>query len=376
MPGLTALASCVIAIVVTPALAHGAAIVTDADPNSMTLGDGNTLVDRGRVEGRADGDAGQIRFRLFAPSNPGCSTIGINTWVFQTFRAYPAGMTTFVSTGSGPAQPQTPTQAGTYRWVADYFDEDLDPATDPPTAAGSCTDPTEDTDVSRASPTLGITPSTGAKLLSPTPTITALAKLSGSESRLAPSNTPGGSGWITFDIYGPSHNGENVNNCNGTPLTSIQMPFPTNDDELRSNAYTPIRAGTYRWRATYHGDANNDDDASACEATTVAKATPTVTPVPSADSIRLGEANLTDAVTVTDTAIPADPGPYTADIQFFIYGPEDTACAKPPRDTFVKNAAEVGAVTSPAYEPTGRGLYQWKVLYTGDANNEIGRAHV
>jgi hypothetical protein len=66
-------------------------------------------------------------------------------------------------------------------------------------------------------------------------------------------------GTITFSLFGPDDT-----TCSGAPVFGSANPVAgagaTSDD------FTPATAGTYRWRASYGGDANNlAADASACD---------------------------------------------------------------------------------------------------------------
>ncbi len=76
-----------------------------------------------------------------------------------------------------------------------------------------------------------------------------------------------------------------------------------------SAAFTPTAAGTYRWRAFYSGDANNDAVSGPCNASNenvvVAPAAPTIATHASADIV-LGAGSLTDNATVSGLVNPVD----------------------------------------------------------------------
>ena len=65
---------------------------------------------------------------------------------------------------------------------------------------------------------------------------------------------------IDFALYGPDDA-----RCMGPPLfQSINVPYPVGGGPVSSAALAPASPGTYRWRATYSGDANNLPVAGAC----------------------------------------------------------------------------------------------------------------
>jgi virginiamycin B lyase len=83
---------------------------------------------------------------------------------------------------------------------------------------------------------------------------------------LAGANAP--TGTISVDLFGPGDA-----SCAGAPLASSTAGVSGNGF-YRSAPFTPTLAGTYRWRATYSGDAENDPLDGACEgAVTVTPAT-------------------------------------------------------------------------------------------------------
>ena len=93
--------------------------------------------------------------------------------------------------------------------------------------------------------------------------------------------SPQASGTVEFRLYGPDDA-----TCAGTPVfTSTKSVSPAGTTATAtSDAFTPTQTGTYRWIASYSGDANNEAKAGACndanESTTVTAAAP---PAPDAD---------------------------------------------------------------------------------------------
>jgi hypothetical protein len=87
--------------------------------------------------------------------------------------------------------------------------------------------------------------------------------------------SPESSATVEFKLYGPDDA-----TCSGTPVfTSTKPATPSGTTATAtSDAFTPTAAGTYRWIASYSGDANNTAKAGACndanESTTVTTAAP------------------------------------------------------------------------------------------------------
>ncbi len=94
----------------------------------ITLGAG-TLSDTATVSGRANPDAtATITFRLFGPNDATCASVP----VFTTTAPYP------MAGGPVTSSAFTPTQAGTYRWIAAYSGDANNAA-----VTGACNDPNE-----------------------------------------------------------------------------------------------------------------------------------------------------------------------------------------------------------------------------------------
>jgi uncharacterized repeat protein (TIGR01451 family) len=83
-------------------------------------------------------------------------------------------------------------------------------------------------------------------------------------------------GTIAFALYGVSDT-----TCTGTPVFTGSANVAGNGS-VDSASYTPTAAGTYRWVATYSGDANNEAAASKCGDELVTITNPPVTPPPPA----------------------------------------------------------------------------------------------
>jgi hypothetical protein len=103
--------------------------------------------------------------------------------------------------------------------------------------------------------------------LSTSPAVSLNADTIRAITTLKGANAP--TGTISFDLFGPGDE-----TCTGTPLASNTVPVSGNGP-YRSTEFIPTQAGTYRWRAAYSGDAENDPVNGACEgAVTVTPASP------------------------------------------------------------------------------------------------------
>jgi hypothetical protein len=78
-------------------------------------------------------------------------------------------------------------------------------------------------------------------------------------------------GSITFDLFGPTDA-----TCSATPLSSATLPVNGNGT-YHSQSVVASQPGTYRWRASYGGDEDNDAVSSACSEPSAAT---TVSPLP------------------------------------------------------------------------------------------------
>lgn len=91
----------------------------------------------------------------------------------------------------------------------------------------------------------------------------AAVKLGGSvhdTATLSAGHSPGGT--IVFKLFGPTDS-----SCSATPAFTSSPVAVSGNGSYSSPAFTPTRAGSYRWTAQYSGDANNNPVSSACNAT-------------------------------------------------------------------------------------------------------------
>ncbi len=174
-----------------------------------------------------------ITFNLYGPNDANCS----NTPAFTDTK-------TVTSNGNYTSADFTPTQAGTYRWIATYSGDDNNNA-----VSGACNDANESATITKATPTLSTNASAGGP--AGTTQIRDTATLSGLVN-------PSGTRTITFKAYGP-----NDATCSDAPAFTDTKSVAT-DGTYTSADFTPTQAGTYRWIATYSGDANNTSPTTTC----------------------------------------------------------------------------------------------------------------
>ena len=208
------------------------AIVTTASAGGPL---GTALTDQATLSGAVSA-TGTITFRLYGPNDATCAAAP----VFTSNPIAVAGNGTYAS-----APGFTPVALGVYRWIASYSGD----AGNLP-VAGACNDVNESATITTSTPTLVTTASAGG--LSGT-VLTDQATLSGAFN-------PTGS--ITFRLYGPSDA-----TCAATPVfTSNAITVAGNGTYTSAPGFTAIALGTYRWIASYSGDANNAPVAGACNA--------------------------------------------------------------------------------------------------------------
>ena len=297
---------------------------------------GTVLTDQATLSGGVN-PTGSITFRLYGPNDASCS----GAPVFTSNAIAVNGNGTYTSAPGYAANA-----IGVYRWIASYSGDAANAA-----VAGACNDANENTTITPASPALVTTASAGGPIGT---ALTDQATLSGGAS-------PTGS--ITFRLYGP-----NDASCSGAPVfTSNAIAVSGNGTYTSAPAFTPAALGTYRWIASYSGDANNAAIPGACnganESATITTTSPTLVTVASAGG-PIGTV-VTDQATLSGGINP------TGSITFRLYGPNDASCSGAP--VFTSNAIAVsgnGTYTSaPGFAPAALGTYRWIASYSGDASN-------
>ncbi len=224
-------------------LATERAVLLARSPVTVLVG---TAISDAALLAGGSAPTGTIDFQAFGPDDATCS----GSPVFTDSQAV---------TGNGRYQSASFTPGeGTYRWVASYSG---DGANAP--VAGACNDTNESVVVVRTQPTLSTQASDSVAVGG---IVTDSANLSGG---LSPTGT------ITFNLYGPADP-----TCTAAPVfTSTQAV--TGNFGYPSDPYIAPVIGTYRFVASYSGDALNAPVAGACndpdQSVTVVKALPRLT---------------------------------------------------------------------------------------------------
>ena len=235
----------------------------------------------------------------------------------------------------------TVTDVGTYRVVATYAGDTFNDA-----ATNACGD--ETVTLPKNQPAI----STSAA-----EDVTVGASISDSATLSGATADAGGS--ITFKAYGP----DDATCAGAAAFTSA--PFAVSGNDTYGPAsFSPDTAGTYRWIASYSGDAKNLSSTGACndegENDTVNKDNPGISTVASAD-VTIG-GSLSDTATVSGGNNP------TGTVTFRLYGPNDATCTG--SAIFTSTVALSGtSATSGGFTPSAVGTYRWIATYNGDVNN-------
>jgi hypothetical protein len=303
--------------------------ITQASPTIATAPSaggsvGTEISDTATVSGGFS-PTGTVAFALFPPGDTTCA-------------GTPAFISITALTGGGATSGAfTTASAGTYRWVATY-DGDLHNTT---VGSGCQEEPVVTT---RATPTVTSVPSAGGPVgtdIFDTATVSG-----GSNPR----------GAIAFALYGPGDAA-----CAGPPVFVSSNPMRARS--VASAPYTTTAVGTYRWVATYTGDADNASVSSGCqdEQVVIGQAqTAVVTTVPSPGG-PVGTP-IGDTATVSGGFAP------TGTVTFALFPPGDATCAGPPVFTST-NALTGGIASSDPFPTAAVGTYRWIATYGGDANN-------
>ncbi|HEX5928172.1 MAG TPA: hypothetical protein VFY48_02155 [Solirubrobacterales bacterium] len=286
---------------------------------------GQTITDEATLSS-GFGPGGNLVFRAYGPGDETCA-------------AAPAYEATVAVSGNGPYAPSGFAPGpGTYRWTVAYPGDANNEAVSLGCNAGGQTSA-----VAKASP--GMTGSASSGVVGTA--VRDTATLTGGFS-------PGGE--VTFSVYGPADVA-----C-ATPLETTTAAIA--GGEAISDDFLPQQAGSFRWTASYPGDANNEAVSLGCNAggqtSAVAKAAPGL--AAAATSTVVGQA-ITDQATLS--------GGFSAggQIVFRAYGPEDPSCGDTPAYEATVPVSGNGPYSPAGFAP-GPGVYRWTVGYAGDANNE------
>ena len=267
---------------------------------------------------------GNVTFSVFAPSDTACATPLATNAV--TVTAGEAQSPNFVTA-----------QAGSFRWTASYSGDANNQAVSLP-----CNSANQASSVAKASP--GMTGSASdATVGGP---IHDEVTITGGFSA---------TGNVTFSVFAPSDT-----TC-ATPLATNAVTIV--GGQAKSPNIATGQVGTFRWTASYPGDANNEDISLPCnsanQSSAVDKASPAMTGAASAGAIG---GPIHDAVTLTGSFSPS------GQVTFSVFAPADTACATPLETSAV--AVVAGQAKSTDFVTAQQGTFRWTASYPGDANNE------
>jgi hypothetical protein len=165
---------------------------------------------------------------------------------------------------------------------------------------------------------------------------------------------------VTFELFAPGDV-----TCASTPVFASTVAL--SGATAQSVGFTQAAAGTYRWVATYNGDANNSSVRGNCgdatETRAVARAIPTIA-TQASGNIVVGSGSLSDQATVTGIVNPIGPQMVT----FRLYGAADATCTGAPVFTSTV-ALSAATAQSASFTPVAAGRYRWVATYEGDTNN-------
>jgi uncharacterized repeat protein (TIGR01451 family) len=169
------------------------------------------------------------------------------------------------------------------------------------------------------------------------------------------------SGSITVKVYGPDDA-----TCSNAALFTDVITVNSGNGTYASPTHVINTAGTYRFWASYSGDANNTAVAGACnqanESVVVSKAAPAVATTASA-AVEVG-GSISDSVVLSGGFSP------TGSITVKVYGPNDATCSNAAlfTDVITVNSGN-GTYASPTHVINTAGTYRFWASYSGDNNN-------
>ena len=219
LAGLASAGAAALLLAGTTASAEASAtptMYTNASPNTSV---GYQVFDHTNLMG-GSAPTGTIDFKLFAPDDTTCQTPIFDTTVPVS------------GTGSDNSPHFTTTAAGTYNWIASYSGD----ARNNPVSA-PCGSASQVVIVNKAWPVGAVTPTLVGTAIHGT------AILLGGFGPL--------NGTVTFTLTGP-----NDQFCSGPALYTQTIPV-NGAGSYDSGSFTPTVAGTYTYRISYSGDADN-----------------------------------------------------------------------------------------------------------------------
>ncbi|MCA1683969.1 MAG: hypothetical protein LC708_02425, partial [Actinobacteria bacterium] len=319
-----------------------AVTVIKAPPSLTTLasapvGVGGTIQDTATLSGGFN-PTGSIIFNVFGPGDPNCGAAPVFTATVPVVN----GNNNYTS----PVFTVTPAMgAGVYRFQATYSGDANNGAVGPT----ACSDPLERVPVNPVSPLVSTTASASVPV----------GGVINDSAILTNGAAP--TGTITFTLFGPNNAA-----CAGAPIFTSTVPVTGNGTYSPPVGFTTVSAGTYRFVASYSGDANNNPVTTLCtdpaEAVVVTPFGPTITTTVSSPVGAVG-------TPFHDTATLAGGNSPTGTITFNLYGPGDATCAGPPVFSPTVPVTGNGSYQSGDFTPAAPGIYRFRATYNGDPNN-------
>src|SRR5438128_2279379 len=323
-----------------------AAITTTQDPAAGTVGE--TFKDEAKLSGLfCAHPTGTIRYMLSSPTRRSSDLGGLVA----------SDGPVSVSGDGEYATPQgaSPTQAGTYYWVAAYSGDSNNKE-----AKSGCAD--EPVVIGQASPAITTTQDPAAGTVGET--FKDEAKLSGLFGAHP-------TGTISWKLY----SNKSCEASEGGLVASDGPVSVSGDGEYATpQGASPTQAGTYYWVAAYSGDSNNKEAKSGCAGTPVVIGQPspaiTTTQDPAAGTVGetfKAEAKLSGLFGAhpTGTISCTLPTRRSSDLS------EGGLVAS---DGPVSVSGDGEYATPQGASPTQAGTYYWVAAYSGDSNNKEAKS--
>ena len=194
-------------------------------------------------------------------------------------------------------------------------------------------------------------------------------------------------GTVTFDLYFTGDTQPTANSCVLANRVQAAIPAQETVASVKNGTYhtgaiSVTKAGYYTWVAHYSGDNNgNLAVTGACndtnETSHVSPLQPGITTIAQAPDDQLPGAELYDTAKVVPVTGNLDTA--VANVDFFLYGPDDANCTGTPVFTSPNRPVTVvpdgsggffATAESGHFNPTLAGTYRWVAQFDGDANNQ------
>jgi hypothetical protein len=247
----------------------------DTTPSPASAAVGDTIHDIATISGATSSAGGTITFDLFGPDDPTCS-------------GDPRHSEDVSIDGDGnyaTVDGFEPDEEGTWNWVASYSGDDNNEED-----AGACGD--EPVVVAAASVEEKNDPSISTQ---PDPASGEIGTVLNDTATLSEA-TEDATGNITFRLFAPEDP-----DCTGDPEFTETVEVDGNGTYSTDSGYEADRAGTWRWMATYSGDAANNPASSGCDEEQVAISDPAQPADPA--PVQVGGVQFAQATTLPKTGV-------------------------------------------------------------------------